>query len=314
MTSINWSEWGRPAPIALTPVTGGLINESYRAEFGSGEVLFAQRVNRSVFRDLEAIEQNLILLRASPSSVLAVNPIPRQDGSIHDAEGWRIQPWIDESAQQVSAYACGQFWGKFNRLLNERAAPWKTVLPDFHSAALRWEQWTSVRQLVPRAYLELKSGLEDFAPMFLTLELKLIPAVQHHDAKRANMLRSAQGFRAIDLDTLQPGYLGSDFADLVRSMASRRAEDDPKGNSAEPEIVRELWDGYLNGWPDAAAHEGTMLRMPAYLSWVQALRFATDAAHGSTYYRIDYPEHNWVRAQNQLELVRSLLKLTRFTV
>jgi len=314
MTSINWSEWGRPAPIALTPVTGGLINESYRAEFGSGEVLFAQRVNRSVFRDLEAIEQNLILLRASPSSVLAVNPILRQDGSIHDAEGWRIQPWIDESAQQVSAYACGQFWGKFNRLLNERAAPWKTVLPDFHSAALRWEQWTSVRQLVPRAYLELKSGLEDFAPMFLTLELKLIPAVQHHDAKRANMLRSALGFRAIDLDTLQPGYLGSDFADLVRSMASRRAEDDPKGNSAEPEIVRELWDGYLNGWPDAAAHEGTMLRMPAYLSWVQALRFATDAAHGSTYYRIDYPEHNWVRAQNQLELVRSLLKLTRFTV
>ena len=314
MTSINWSEWGRPAPIALTPVTGGLINESYRSEFGSGEVLFAQRVNRSVFRDLEAIEQNLILLRASPSSVLAVNPILRQDGSIHDAEGWRIQPWIDESAQQVSAYACGQFWGKFNRLLNERAAPWKTVLPDFHSAALRWEQWTSVRQLVPRAYLELKSGLEDFAPMFLTLELKLIPAVQHHDAKRANMLRSALGFRAIDLDTLQPGYLGSDFADLVRSMASRRAEDDPKGNSAEPEIVRELWDGYLNGWPDAAAHEGTMLRMPAYLSWVQALRFATDAAHGSTYYRIDYPEHNWVRAQNQLELVRSLLKLTRFTV
>jgi hypothetical protein len=54
--------------------------------------------------------------------------------------------------------------------------------------------------------------------------------------------------------------------------------------------------------------------MPAYLSWVQALRFATDAANGSTYYRIDYPEHNWVRAQNQLELVRSLLKLTRFTV
>ena len=57
-----------------------------------------------------------------------------------------------------------------------------------------------------------------------------------------------------------------------------------------------------------------MSLMPAYLSWMQALRFATDAASGSTYYRIDYPEHNWIRAQNQLELVRSLLKLTRFTV
>jgi hypothetical protein len=168
--------------------------------------------------------------------------------------------------------------------------------------------------LVPHEYSELKSELEDLAPMFLKLESKLTPAVQHHDAKRANMLLSAQGFRAIDLDTLQPGYLGSDFADLVRSMAAARAEDDPKGNSAEPEILREILDGYLNGWPDASVHEDALRLMPAYLSWVQALRFATDAANGSTYYRIDYPEHNWVRAQNQLELVRSLLKLTRFTV
>jgi hypothetical protein len=243
-----------------------------------------------------------------------VNPIPRLDGGIHDTDGWRIQPWIHEIDQHAPPYACGQFWGQFNRLLNERAAPWKTVLPNFHSAALRWAQWASVRQLVPLEYSELKFELEDLAPMFLKLESKLTPAVQHHDAKRANMLLSDQGFRAIDLDTLQPGYLGSDFADLVRSMAAVRAEDDPKGNSAEPEILRELWEGYLNGWPDASVHEDALRLMPAYLSWVQALRFATDAANGSTYYRIDYPEHNWVRAQNQLELVRSLLKLTRFTV
>ena len=314
MTSINWSDWGRSAPVALTPVSGGLINESFRAEFGSGEIVFAQRVNRGVFSDLGAIEQNLLLLRASPASELVVNPIPRLDGGIHDADGWRIQPWINEVAQHAPPYACGQFWGQFNRLLNERAAPWRTVLPNFHSAALRWAQWANVRQMVPLDYAKLYSELEDLAPTFLKLESKLLPAVQHHDAKRANMLLSDQGFRAIDLDTLQPGYLGSDFADLVRSMAAARAEDDPKGNSAEPEIERELWEGYLNGWPEAAVHEDSLRLMPAYLSWVQALRFATDAANGSTYYRIDYPEHNWVRAQNQLELVRSLLKLIRFTV
>jgi hypothetical protein len=314
MISTSWSDWGRSEPVALTPVSGGLINESFRAEFGSGEFVFAQRVNRGVFRDLDAIEQNLILLRASPASKLVVNPILRRDGGIHDAGGWRIQPWIHEVAQHAAPYDCGQFWGRFNRLLNERAALWKTVLPDFHSAALRWAQWANVRQMVPIDYSRLKSELEDLAPSFLTLESKLMPAVQHHDAKRANMILSEQGFRAIDLDTLQPGYLGSDFADLVRSMAAVRAEDDPKGNSADPETVRELWDGYVNGWPEAAVHEDTVSLMPAYLSWVQALRFATDAANGSTYYRIDYPEHNWVRAQNQLELVRSLLKLTRFTV
>ena len=313
MTSINWSDWGRSEPLALTPVSGGLINESFRAEFGSGEIVFAQRVNRGVFSDLDAIEQNLILLRASPASELVVNPILRLDGGIHDADGWRIQPWIHEVAQHAPPYACGQFWGRFNRLLNERAAPWRTVLPNFHSAALRWAQWASVRQMAPLEYSDCYSELEDLAPKFLNLESKLMPAVEHHDAKRANMLLSDQGFRAIDLDTLQPGYLGSDFADLVRSMAAVRAEDDPKGNSATPEIVRELWDGYLNGWPEAAVHEDSLRLMPSYLSWVQALRFATDAANGNTYYRIDYPEHNWVRAQNQLELVRSLLKLTRFT-
>jgi hypothetical protein len=167
--------------------------------------------------------------------------------------------------------------------------------------------------MAPLEYSELCIELESLAPLFLNLESKLMPAVQHHDAKRANMILSEQGFRAIDLDTLQPGYLGSDFADLVRSLAAVRAEDDPNGNSADPETVRELWEGYVNGWPEVADHEDTVSLMPAYLSWVQALRFATDAANGSTYYRIDYPEHNWVRAQNQLELVRSLLKLTRFT-
>ena len=98
MISTSWSDWGRSEPVALTPVSGGLINESFRAEFGSGELLFAQRVNRGVFRDLDAIEQNLILLRASTASELVVNPILRRKGGIHDADGWRIQPWIHEVA------------------------------------------------------------------------------------------------------------------------------------------------------------------------------------------------------------------------
>ena len=76
--------------------------------------------------------------------------------------------------------------------------------------------------MVPLDYAKLCSELEDLAPTFLKLESKLLPAVQHHDAKRANMLLSDQGFRAIDLDTLQPGYLGSDFADWVKQKKVKK--------------------------------------------------------------------------------------------
>ena len=40
--------------------------------------------------------------------------------------------------------------------------------------------------------------------------------------------------------------------------------------------------------------------------FMQAVRFFTDYLNGDTYYKIAYPEHNWVRTRNQMALFHSV--------
>ncbi len=309
MTGINWADWGLTEPIQMEPVKGGLINTSLRAEWSSGEVRFVQRLNKRIFPNTDAIEHNLNQVSEHTLAALTVIPIRRQDGCIHSPDGWRVFPWIEASSARLSAQELGELWGNVNAKLLLHPTDWQTVLPNFHSAAVRWNHWQAVQSKVPSEYFALLQSLNYWSAHFLQLESKLLPAVQHHDAKRSNVLNSAVGLRVIDLDTLQPGYLGSDFADLVRSTAALRAEDDPESNSADSEVVQAAWSGYTSTFRLALDHADTLRQMPAYVTWIQALRFATDAACGNGYYQVDYPEHNWVRAKNQLQLLQSFMEI-----
>lgn len=309
MTGINWAEWGLSEPVRAEPVNGGLINTSLRAQWADGTVRFVQRVNLGVFQNLAAIEANLHLAQNHPIRNLAILPLRRRDGGIHSAEGWRIFPWTEDYPKQIGPQELGEFWGTLNSVLFTTKTDWKTVVPNFHSAAVRWNQWQAARLNVPNEYLDLAEFLDQWSEQFLQLESELLPAVQHHDAKHSNVLNTVSGLRAIDLDTLQPGYLGSDFADLVRSTAALRGEDDPLPNSANAAAFEAAWKGYSSGFNMAAKYISTLRQMPAYLTWIQALRFATDAADGNRYYRVSYPEHNWVRANNQAQLLRSLVEI-----
>ena len=311
MTSINWDEWGLPAPLTLKSVPGGLINRSFRAEFADGPPKFLQGLNRQVFTNWGAIEQNMNLIFGHPVRELCVLPIRRKDGRIHNVDGWRVFEFLPDSKDSTrpTLEEMGKFWGKFTACLQEQSLQWETVIPNFHSAKWRWMEWEQKLHPVPDEFKDLALNLETMSTTFLDLEKRLPLAVQHHDAKLPNLLCGPSGMRAVDLDTLQPGYLGSDFGDLVRSAAARRHEDDPEPNSANSESFEALWRGYAAGYPDALSISHLIRLMPAYLSWMQALRFATDACNGSIYYRVDYPGQNWVRAKNQIELAKDLLRL-----
>lgn len=308
MISIDWADWGLTAPRALRPVSGGLINASFCATWDDGSARFVQQVNRSVFVNLEAIEHNLRLVADSSASRFAVTPERRRDGAVHSSEAWRIFRWVDAGTREATPHELGAFWGRFNAELNRAPQPWACVLPDFHSARIRYAQWVAVRNQVPQAYADLALELEAWSQPYQSLEARLMPAVQHHDAKRSNVLLGEEGLRAVDLDTLQPGYLGSDFGDLVRSAAALRDEDDPKGNGLDPKVFEALWEGYAGEFRAAEARAEQVRAMPAYLTWIQALRFAGDAASGAGYYPESYPGHNWVRTRNQLELHASMVR------
>jgi len=47
----------------------------------------------------------------------------------------------------------------------------------------------------------------------------------------------------------------------------------------------------------------------AWITGEQALRFLTDWLAGDTYYKIRFPEHNFVRTRNQLALFKGLIRV-----
>ena len=113
----------------------------------------------------------------------------------------------------------------------------------------------------------------------------------------------------IDLDTVMPSFVFSDFGDFLRTAANTGAEDDPDLDKVgfNMEIFRSFAKGYLS---TAGAFltpvERENLPFAATLfPYMQAVRFLADYLNGDTYYKIKYPEHNWIRTKAQWKLYGS---------
>jgi thiamine kinase-like enzyme len=136
--------------------------------------------------------------------------------------------------------------------------------------------------------------------------------VTHNDTKAGNVLfdiNSHKALAVIDLDTVMPGTILSDFGDMVRTFAPDKGEDNPTAVSLRQEVVTALLEGFLSetgDWLSSAERKHLMLGA-AWITGEQALRFLTDWLAGDVYYKIQYPEHNLIRARNQLALFRVIL-------
>ena len=140
-----------------------------------------------------------------------------------------------------------------------------------------------------------------------------IERIAHHDAKISNLLfneTTGEPLCVVDLDTTMPGLSLYDFGDLVRSMVSSGAEDDPDPAAArvDPERFRAILQGYLEGVGDLLVHDERWLLPPAAEAMVfeQGVRFLTDYLEGDVYYKTSRPEQNLDRSTAQFELLASI--------
>jgi hypothetical protein len=110
----------------------------------------------------------------------------------------------------------------------------------------------------------------------------------------------------IDLDTVMPSFVFSDFGDFLRSAANTGAEDDPDLDSIHfnMEVYNAFTKGYLEGTKSFLLPiEKELLPYATTLfPYMQAVRFLTDYINGNTYYKIKYPIHNLVRTRAQWKL------------
>lgn len=114
----------------------------------------------------------------------------------------------------------------------------------------------------------------------------------------------------IDLDTVMPSFVFSDYGDFLRSGANTGLEDDKNLDNVNfnMEIFRAFTKGYLeSGKSFLLPIEIENLPYAAALfPYMQCVRFLADYINGDTYYKIQYPEHNLVRTKAQFKLLQSV--------
>ena len=135
----------------------------------------------------------------------------------------------------------------------------------------------------------------------------------HCDTKVNNMMFDDKGevLCVIDLDTVMPSFVFSDFGDFLRTAANTLPEDHPdyKGVDFRMDIFKAFSEGYIYGTRSflTPVERENLPYAACLFPFMQAVRFFADNINGDTYYKIAYPEHNLVRTRNQMALFHSAL-------
>ena len=325
--------------VDVFPLGSGLINDTYKVATVSGAGYVLQRINDSIFRDVDLLQRNIeAVTRHIRAKLEAANTpdigrkvlkfISLREGEktywTDGAEYWRMSVFIEDSVtidivSPEYSYFAGKAFGEFQSMLSDLSEKIGETIPDFHNMELRARQLHEAVEADPAGRCSLEESRQILAEMDLHMEEMckaermyrdgLLPKrICHCDTKVSNMLFDKEGnvLCVIDLDTVMPSFVFSDFGDFLRSAANTGAEDDKNLDNVDfnMEIFKAFTKGYLEGTKSFLLPvERENLPYAAKLfPYMQTVRFLADYINGDTYYKIQYPEHNLVRTKAQWKL------------
>lgn len=322
------------------PLKVGFINDSYivRAQVSGETSYFLQRINHHIFQNVEGLQRNIQVVTDHIRTKLqaqgiedidrrVLRLIPTRDGQLYyrsdEGDYWRMYVLIENATSQErvtpqSAYLAGEAFGQFQCQLSD--LPFDALcesIPNFHNIEFRLHQLDEAIADNKAHRLDQCQTIIDRInsrreAMCLVEQLfregKLPKHINHCDTKVNNMLFDPEGkpMCIVDLDTVMPGFVCSDFGDFMRTAANTGAEDDPNLDHIHVDMA--IFEAYTRGYLKTATFltdlEKELLPFGCrLLSYMQAVRFLTDYLNGDTYYKIQYPEHNLVRTEAQLRLL-----------
>jgi Ser/Thr protein kinase RdoA (MazF antagonist) len=327
-----------PGDFTIEPLKGGLINHTYKITSQYKEPYLLQRINKNVFSNPAAVQENYInIWQYAEFELTGLRlPEPRYCGKminlfVDDNENyWRAFEFIDGTKmlsvahKKEQAAATARTFAKFTATFADfNVRLLKNVIPGFHDLNARYDQFEEA--LKGELYERMGKALhliheirqreryKHFYDIITESKEDFPLRVMHHDAKIANVLFSKKNGRVIcpvDFDTVMPGYFFSDLGDMIRSMACSRDE-----NSKDVDklyIRKGFYEAILNAYlsvmkKQLTSSEKKYIHYTGLLMiYMQALRFITDYLDGDVYYRTTYPDQNFDRANNQLVLLKRL--------
>ena len=313
----------------VKPMGEGLINDTYKvfAEGGDKPKYVLQRINNAIFQDVDMLMDNInkVTKHIRKKGKNSLQFLKTNSGKSYYFDGekyWRVMVFVPDSItyQAVTpeySYIAGKSFGEFESLLADLNETLGEIIPDFHNIEFRLKQLREAvaedrvgRVKEVQCYLDEIFKREEKMTLGERLfrEGKLPKRVCHCDTKVNNMLFDKEGnvLCIIDLDTVMPSFVFSDYGDFLRTAANTGAEDDPNLDNIDfnMEIFKAFTKGYLEGTKGFLLPiEKENLPYAALLfPYMQTVRFLADYINGDTYYKIKYPEHNLTRTKAQWRL------------
>ena len=319
----------------IEPLGNGLINDTFK--------ITTQETDCPVFKDVELLQHNIEVVTRHIRKKLEAQGESDLDRKVlrfvETAEGktyvtddkqryWRLSVFIPrsktvESVTPESSRFAGQAFGHFQAMLVDVPETLGETIPDFHNMGFR------LQQLKEAVEADVRGRVAEAQPLLDTIEKhaeemcfaerlhqagKLPKRLCHCDTKVNNMLFDEDGtvLCVIDLDTVMPSYVFSDFGDFMRTAANFTTEED--ADLTHVGFNMEIFKAFAEGYLETAGTFLTDVEI-RYLPWatamfpfMQAVRFLADYLNGDTYYKTQYPEHNLNRAKNQLTLFEDVME------
>ncbi|MCD7942457.1 MAG: aminoglycoside phosphotransferase family protein [Bacteroides intestinalis] len=326
----------------IQPLGSGLINDTYKVTTLEADApdYVLQRVNHAIFQNVEMLQANieavtrhirkkLVEQGADDIDRKVLSFIPADTGKTYWYDGenyWRIMTFIPnaktyETVDTEYSYYAGVAFGNFQAMLADIPDELGETIPDFHNMEFRLKQLRDAvaadavgRVKEVQYYLdEIEKRAEEMCKgERLYREGKLPKRVCHCDTKVNNMMFDEEGkvLCVIDLDTVMPNFIFSDFGDFLRSAANTGAEDDE--NLDNVNFNMEIFKAFAKGYLESAKvfllpiEVENLPYAAALFPYMQCVRFLADYINGDTYYKTKYPEHNLVRTKAQFKLLQSV--------
>lgn len=324
----------------VRPLGNGLINTTYRVVTENDAPDYVlQQINTAVFPDVDTLMGNIVAVTHHIDKKLKeegvedverrnLHFVPAKSGNYYYHDGkqyWRIMRFIPETMSMTevtpeTSEIVGETFGRFQNWLSDIPQQLGETIKDFHNMEFRLHQ-------LKEAVKENKSGrlsqVQDLVDAILLREEemtvgerlhregKLPKRICHCDTKVDNILFDKEGnvLCVIDLDTVMPNFIFSDFGDYLRSAANTGKEDDEQLDNVNfnMDIFRAFAKGYMKGAksflsPIEIEHLPYAAKLFPYM---QTVRFLADYIDGDLYYKTMYPEHNQVRSRAQWKLFES---------
>lgn len=330
--------------VEIKPLGNGLINDTFKVVTGEGPGYVLQRVNNAIFKDVDLLQNNIMavtshirekLVQAGASDIERkvlrfINVKDSEKTYWTDGEKyWRMMAFIPdamtyETVNPEYSYYAGKAFGEFQAMLADIPQQLGETIPDFHNMELRARQLEEAVAADPvgrcaepevqEILAEMKLSMNEMCKAERMHREGLLPKrICHCDTKVNNMMFDKDGsvLCVIDLDTVMPSFVFSDYGDFLRTGANKVAEDCPEIDKVEfdMDIFRAFTKGYLESASVflTPAEKENLPYAAALFPFMQAVRFFADYINGDTYYKIAYPEHNLVRTRNQMALFRSVM-------